>query len=231
MGRFTANLGYKLLALVIAVFLWGVAHGSSSIERGFDVPVALRGVPADLVITGQSADAVNVRVMGSRAALRNLEPETLEYTLDVSSAKPGVSEFEVDASLLEFPRGAKIVARSPSRIEIRFEARGTKALRVRPELTGEPAAGYEVTAVEVEPTRLRASGARSELARLVDVATDAIDVSGASASFERDVRVQVGGTHVRLDEATEVKVRVQIAAKPAPPAPPAPPRARPGRRG
>jgi YbbR domain-containing protein len=234
MARLGANFGYKVLALAIAIFLWGVAHGSSSIERGFDVPVVLRGVPQELVITGQSADAVNVRVMGTRAALRNLSPENLEYTLDVASAKPGVSDFEVDLSTLDFPRGANVVARSPARIEIKFEGRGTKALRVKPEVTGEPAPGFEVTHVEVDPPRLRASGARSELNRLVELSTDAVDIAGARESFERPAHVQIGGTHVRLDDAPEVTVRVTIAEKAPPPAPapaPAPPRQRPGRRG
>jgi len=222
MARLTHNLGYKVLALAIALFLWGVAHGSSSIERGVDVPVVLRGVPAELVITGQSADVVNVRVVGSRAALRNLAPEELEYVLDVSSAKPGVADFEVDASTLDFPRGASVVARSPARIEVKFESRGTKALRVKPELTGEPAPGYEVVSVEAEPPRLRVSGARGELARLTEAPTEPVDVTGLTEGLERVARVQLGANHVWFDDASEVQLRVRIAAKPAPPPEPAP---------
>ena len=62
-----ANMRLKFLALGLAILLWGVANTSSSIERGFDIPVVLRGVPQDLVVTGLSADQVNVRISGSRA--------------------------------------------------------------------------------------------------------------------------------------------------------------------
>ena len=82
------NLGYQLLAVVIAIFLWVVARGSSSVERGFDIPVVLQGVPDDLVVVDQGADVVNVRVLGTRAALRNFDPQRLEYALDVSTSKP-----------------------------------------------------------------------------------------------------------------------------------------------
>jgi hypothetical protein len=121
--RIFGNLGYKLLAVVIAVFLWVVARGSSSVERGFDIPVVLQGVPDDLVVVDQGADVVNVRLLGTRSALRNFDPERLEYPLEISEAKPGQADFEVDLSRFDLPRGARVVSRSPSRIELALERR------------------------------------------------------------------------------------------------------------
>src|SRR5271166_921332 len=215
----TASPGSMILAIVIALFLWGVAHGSSSIERGFDVPVVLRGVPDDLVITDQTADVVNVRLLGSPGALRNVAPQKLQYALNVANAKPGVAEFEVDPSGLEFPRGARVIARSPARIEIKFESRAAKSVRVRPQIDGDPAPGFEIKSVDVEPPRVRVAGARSALMQVVDAPTESIDVSGQSAPLERDTRVVLGVNHVWIEDAPSVKVRVQIQAKPLPPAP------------
>jgi hypothetical protein len=82
----TRNVRTGLLALVISTILWGIAHGSSSVERGLDIPVSFHDLPDDLVITGQSTDQVNIRVRGSRAALRNLSPAKLEYVVDVAGA-------------------------------------------------------------------------------------------------------------------------------------------------
>jgi len=217
--RRTTSPGSMVLALAIALFLWGVAHGSSSIERSFDVPVVLRSVPEDLVITDQTADVVNVRLLGSPGALRNVVPEKLQYALNVANAKPGLAEFEVDPSGLEFPRGARVIARSPARIEIKFETRATKSVRVRAQLDGDVAAGFEIKGVEIEPPRVRVSGARSALMQVVDAPTETIDVSGQSAPIERDSRVVLGVNHVWIEDAPSVKVRVEIQAKP-PPAPP-----------
>ncbi len=225
----TSNLGLKVLAVAIALFLWAVAHGSSSIERGFDVPVVLRGVPEDLVITDQSADVVNVRVLGNPAALRSVTPDKLEYALNVANAKAGLAEFDVDASSLEFPRGARVVARSPARIEVRFEGRATKAVRVRPLIEGDPAPGYEVAGVEVDPARVRVAGARSQVMSIAEATTDPIDVTGLSAPLEREVHAVVAGSHVWLEEGPSVHVKVQVREKPTPPPPP-PPVAPKGRR-
>jgi len=224
--RPTANLGYKILALVIAVLLWVIAQGSSSIERGFDIPVEFSGIPESLVLTEDSADVLNVRVLGSRAALRNLEPERMRYTVDVSGAKPGLSEFEVDISKLDLPRGARLVSRSPSRIEVTFERKASKVVRVRPDLDGEVPPGFELSGADADPLRVRVSGPRPEVLRLSEVPTETIDVTGLTQDAVRDVRLALGGGHLQLDPPTPVKVHIRVAPVVVvpPPAPSPPPR-------
>lgn len=214
-SRSSLHPGALLLAFVIAVFLWGVAHGSSSIERGYDLPVVLRNVSDDLVVTDRSADVVNVRLMGSRAALRNLSPGALEYQIDVSTARPGRADFEVDVSRLELPRGARIVSRSPSQIEVHFERRATRAVRVRPDVSGEPAPGFRLSSVDVLPPRVRLAGARSQVLSLKEVVTEPIDISGLVATEERDVRVFLGSGTVWVENDEPVKVRIRIEPDPA----------------
>jgi YbbR domain-containing protein len=211
-----ANLGYKLIAVAVAFLLWGVAHSSSSVQRGFDVPMVLRGIPDDLVIVDQSSDEVNVRIQGTRAALRNISPADLEYPIEVSGAKPGVLTVEVDPQPIELPRGAEIVSRSPSRVDLTLARRGSKAVRVRPDITGEPAPDFQVTTIEVEPPRVRITGAQPEVLRLSEVLTETIDVSGATADVEKDVTIALSGSHVWLEQVQPVRVRVGVGPVAAP---------------
>jgi YbbR domain-containing protein len=221
--RLFRNLGYKVLALVITLFLWVVARGSSSVERGFDIPVVLQGVPDDLVVVDQGADVVNVRLLGTRSALRNFDPERLEYPLEIADAKPGQADFEVDLSRFDLPRGARVVSRSPSRIELSLERRTAKTVKVKPDLEGQPAEGYRVADVTTDPPRVRITGARSEVLRISEVATETIDVTGATGPVERDVRISTGPGHVWADSPRTVKVTVDVEAERAPLAP-TPPR-------
>ncbi len=216
--RFFQDLRYKLLALGIALLLWVVASGTSSVERGFDVPIAFQGVPDDLVIVDKSTDEVNLRVSGSRAALRGVSPGAMEYRLDVSGAKQGMADYEVDVSQFDLPRGAKIVSRSPSSVMVKFERRGSKVVRVRPDLEGEPEAGFQVAGVSVEPDRVRITGARSEVMRLNEVITETINLAGAKETLERQVRLPLGPRNLWMEDPSPVRVRVEIAAAP-PPAP------------
>jgi YbbR domain-containing protein len=228
--RIFGNLGYKILAVVIAIFLWVVARGSSSVERGFDIPVVLKDIPDDLVVVDQGADVVNVRLLGTRAALRNFDPDRLEYDLDLASAKPGESVFEVDLTSFDLPRGARIVSRSPSRIDLTLERRTAKTVPVRADVEGRPAPGYQVGKAEVIPPRVRISGARSEVLRISEVVTETVDITGATAPVEREVRVSAGPGHVWAEAPESVKVRVPVLPEPfvgPPEPPPRPPQAAP----
>jgi YbbR domain-containing protein len=218
-----ANFGLKLLAVAIGLFLWTVARGSSNVERAFDIPLTVHGLPDDLVVVSQGVEAVNVRVSGSMVALRNLEPEKFEYALDVSGAKAGRADYEVDVTRFEFPRGSKLVSRSPSEIALTFERRATRQVKVRADVEGRPAQGFKIEKVEIAPPRVRITGARSEVLRLSEVVTEMIDVTGATGTLEREVRVSPGAGHVWADEPRTVKVRVRIEPEPAPPVEAVPP--------
>ena len=217
MARRSSNFrpGLAFLALALSFALWGMAHGSSSIERGFDVPVVFQGLPDDLVKTEQSADVVNIRVLGSRAALRNLSPGSLEYVIGVAGSKPGPAVYEVDTTGIELPRGARIVSRSPASLEVTFELKGRRSVAVRPDVEGEPAEGFLVGEVSIDPPRVWLAGARSDVLRLSEVVTEPIDVSGLEAPVEREVRLALGGGHIWMEKNEPVSVRIQIGPKPA----------------
>jgi YbbR domain-containing protein len=220
-----SNLRYKIVALLAALLLWGVSHSTSSVERGFDIPVVPSNVPQDLVITGQSTDAVNIRVRATNAALRRLSVADLSYPVDLAGARAGNTEREVELAAVNLPRGAQIVSRSPASLEFTLERRSTRAVKVRADIDGEPAPGFVLGEVTIEPARLRISGARSEVLRLSEVLTETIDVAGASEPFEKKVRATPGGLHVWMDGANEVTVRIGITPAPEP-EPPARPRSR-----
>lgn len=208
--------GLMLLALVIAVFLWAVAQGSTDIRYSFDIPVEIHGVDESLVVTDQSASEVNVGVQGSRAALRNLDDKRMKYEIDVSNVKPGVAEFEVDLAGIELPRRARFVSHSPSRIQIRLERKGRKEVSVKPDIQGSPAEGFALTEVRVVPDRVWLAGARSHVMRVAEVQTEPIDVSDLRDSKEVQARLVLGSGTVWPESKDPVKVQIVVEPVQAP---------------
>lgn len=203
--------GLMLLALVIALFLWGVAQGSTDIRYSFDIPVEIRGISDDLVVTDQSASEVNVGVLGSRAALRNLDEGRIKYELDVSNVKPGVAEYEVDLGTIELPRRARFNNHSPSRIQIRVERKARKEVPVVPDIQGEPVPGFAVSEVQVVPDRVWLAGAKSHVMRVAEVKTEPIDISDVRERREMEARlVLTGGDTVWAEDDKPVKVQIVV---------------------
>lgn len=204
--------GVLVLALAIAGFLWGIAQGGSSVEQGFDIPVELHRLKESLVVIDQSVDEINVRVRGSRAALRNVSPDKFKYPIDVSGGKPGVAVYGVDVDRIDLPVGAKFVSHSPSRVQVRFEKRGRKAVSVRADLEGDPAAGFHLAGVAVEPPKVWLAGARSQVMRLDEVVTESINITGIKADEEREARLYLGGGTVWMEDNKPVVVRIRVEA-------------------
>ncbi len=204
--------GVFLLALAIASLLWGIAQGRGDIERAFDIPVELRQVSEELVVTDQSVDSINVRIEGSRAALRNVRFDELSYPVEVSGGKPGVAVYDVELSRIELPRGAKFVAHSPSRVQVRVEKRGRKAVPIRADLQGEPASGFRVVGLSIEPPEVWLAGARSQVSRLREVVTESINITGIRETEQRQVRLFLGGGAVWMEENEPVKITVRVEA-------------------
>lgn len=214
MNFLTRNLRYKALALTSSLVLWGVAHGTADIERGFDIPVVFTNLSDKLVIVDQNSGVVNVRMRGSRAGLRRMSIEGFEYPVDASGARNGRANYEVDLGQIEFPRGVTPVSRSPSNLIVNFEPRSSRIVRVKPDLSGEPAEGFAVAGVDLSPTEVRITGARSEVRRRGEVMTESIDVSGLGETEEREVKVSLTRPNVWLveDEPIQATIRIKRAA-------------------
>jgi len=210
------QIRYFLLAVAISAALWGMSHGSSKIERGFDIPVAFVGMPEELVMTRKSTPEINIRVLGPRAALRDISARDMEYAVNVEGAKPGKAVYLVDETMLVMPQGARILSRSPATIELEFERKSRKSVRVTADLEGEPAAGFVFTEVEIDPPRVWLEGARSKVLRLSEVMTETIDVAGLNEPLERELRLSLGVEHVWVEEDKPVKLRIRVDPIPDP---------------
>jgi len=214
--RGSGNLRFGLMAVALAMVLWGIAHGEKEKELNVDIPVAFNDLPDDLVITEQSTSEINIRVQGSRAALRNVSPTTMEYPVAVEGARPGPAIYDVEASFVDAPRGVKVVSRSPARIEVKFEPRGRKNVRVRPDIEGEVSEGFLLGEIAVEPERVWLTGARSDVLRLTEALTETVDITGLAKPIEKDVKLALGGGHVWMEEDLPVKLKIQVDAIPEP---------------
>jgi len=208
------NLSLKILSFFFAVSLWLFVNLKATAESTLQIPVRWESLPSFLEITNEVIDSVRVRVAGPRRILAHLESSRLPVTLDLSDAKVGLSNYQINEKMLHLPPGLTGTVLSPDTIQFKFELIVTKRVEVNPLLEGELDEGYVVEGVEALPNRVEIVGAQSEVQGISQVGTEAIDVTGRRESFETKAKIAVKRPHAWPSTGQEeVEVRVAIAEK------------------
>ena len=211
------NFGYKLAALLIAFVLWAAVQGFRSEELNLDLPIVLEDIPENVVVVAQSVTKINVKLEGSRAALRRLQEAPPRYPVSLAGHVAGEpASFPIDREQLKEkltpppPRGAEIEAHSPSMLIVELDAVIQKRVRVQADLVGEPPEGYSLVSVSVVPSMVRLEGARQSLRATTEVVTDRIDLSELRQSTVREVLPILDRPHIWRAEAAAEPIRVEL---------------------
>jgi YbbR domain-containing protein len=207
------NLGLKLSSLLVAGVLWAAAQGFQSVELSLDLPIAFSDTPETVVVVGQSVSEVNLRLKGSRAALRSVAEEFSIFPISLVGLEPGTREFVIDTESLPLPRGAEVVARSPSKVELRIEPVIRKRVVIRADIVGALPDGYRIQGIELTPDEVVLEGARGSLRRLREISTRTVDVSGLTETTSQQVPLVLEAGQVwrvgARGEPVEVKILIQ----------------------
>ena len=218
-GLLLHNFVYKVVALLVATVLWAAVQGSRSEESSLDLPISLVDAPEALVVVDQSALEVNLRLVGSRAALRAARRDLTVYPISLEGLSEGEARFPVITEGLNIPAGAKVAARSPSTIVLKTEPVVRKKVPVRADVVGTPPEGIKLVSVEVSPGQVVLAGARSSIRRLREVLTDRVDVTQMTESTVQEVALApFGGSLVwrAKEDETPIQVQIRLERRPEP---------------
>ncbi|MFY9550429.1 MAG: CdaR family protein [Thermoanaerobaculia bacterium] len=215
------NLGTKLLALGIAVVTWYMLSGDRReriSERSYRIPLSIVNVPRGTMIVSPLPDAMDVRLRGPFTPLRQLEPAKLEAVVDLAGAAAGERRYRLEAGDVNVPPSVEVIAISPAELRIVLDTLAEKYLPIVADLTGEPAAGFRIDDVSIEPRQAKILGPAKVVSRMASVRTEPVSVEGRSASFSATTTLasQAPGVRVREGQVVSVRVRVQPAPQPAP---------------
>lgn len=201
----------KLVALVITLALWlGVTSQSApTIVRLRGVPLSFL-LPADLEISNNPREQVEVTLTGERRKLDDLASRNLVVTADVSGYREGerVARLTPDANLMDLPEGVEIVRVEPNTIPLRLEPRIERLVEVGVRVEGRPAEGFEVRAIEVTPSRVTVRGPASHVRQLERATTETVMLDDRRDSFTlTQVAIDIEDEKiVALDSAVDVRI-------------------------
>jgi len=205
--------GTLVVSVVLACLLWygtALERRERISERQVDASLTLVNVPSQLVVASDVPRTLTLRLRGPLRRLRELDPAQVGVVIDLRGAGEGEHEFSVETRDVLVPDGVQVIAISPSEVPLRLDQLVRRRVPVRPRVTGDPAEGYEVQSVSVEPVSAVVSGPRLQLEGLPAVMADPVDVSGAEGVVDRVVPLRAPGPLARVAEPLDVRVIVQI---------------------
>jgi YbbR domain-containing protein len=221
------NVGLKIVALALGTLLWLTVSGHQ-IERRVLVPLSYSNIPQPLQMTGDQVDEVTVQVRGVDNQVRALDPGALSVIVDLSDAHAGTNMLPLRIDEVVAPLGVEVLQIDPGTVTVTLEPSGQVAAEVHPNIDGEPAPGFVVTGVDVDPKTVAVVGPESRLKGAISVVTSRVSIEGRTSDVVQDVGVGVADAELRLREPRMVRVTVHIARAqptlspaPLPPPPPA----------
>jgi len=223
-GNLGRNFGVKAVAVFLASIIWvavSAQRRERTQDRTFDVPIALVGVPRNLIITTPLPDSVNVRLRGRITQIRSISSQDLEAILDLSGAEPGEFDLAITPQSINTPPDIEIVSIDPARISVKLERRQQRIVPIRPYPVGSVPDGYMVAEITVNPENALVSGPESIIRDVTEVVTERIVLSGRTAPFRKTVGLVADHPLIRV-ETPSAQVTVVVVAKPRVPSENAP---------
>lgn len=211
MRMLTENLGWKLLALLIAVVTWVMYTRESEVATSIATSLQYRNAPRDLEISTEGIDRVYLKVRGPTAMLRPAVLGESAITLDLAGInRPGERTFTIGSDNVHLPSGVQLLRVTPSQVRLHFDRRGVREIPVRIRIGTPPPKGYRIGWQQVAPARVRAIGPENRVRLLVAAETDPVDLGNTYGAAEFRVPVYVGDPMVRLGNDSTVAVRVRV---------------------
>lgn len=209
-GSFFNNVGLKVLALIFALVLWFFVVGEESSEVGLMVPLGLKGIPAEMIVTKTPGVDVEVRVAGPGGFLEKLSPSDVTVALSLGDAKDGRNTYRLAPVNVKVPSGLRVLTVRPSSVDIRLERLVKRMLPVKVKTRGVAAKGFKVKSITVEPASVHVLGRKRVMKKIEVISTETFDISGADKDITETLHLDLSRKGLSGAEPDSVTLKVDV---------------------
>lgn len=204
------NLGIKFLSFILALALWFYVTNQGKAEISFYIPLQFTNIPKGLEVLESSREYITLRARGSADKMRNLLPQKIQASIDLSNAKKGESIFYLTPDNFNLPKGISMAKINPPDIKIKLDETLTKEVPIIPELKGESPYGYKVKKVRFTPDMAKIAGPTSIVKKIREVHINPIDISELIEDSVKTVSLQLPQQPLRIIQNTPLYAYITI---------------------
>ena len=138
-GWIRHDIGLKVAALALAVFLWVIVAERREVELTVDLPLRYTDMPADMIFTAEVPHEAKARIRGKGKFLR-WRLDNVYFRINLSVAGEGIVTHVVSSGEAEIPPDKEIEVLEvlePKAIRVELDQRVTREIPVGIRLEGE----------------------------------------------------------------------------------------------
>ena len=190
------NVYFKVLAVVLAVFVWFLARKSGEpIQMSFYAPVVFKNVSPSFQVT---SDPPQVNIVVLTNSRDSFNPQEIQAVLDLDKAQEGTLSYVLTENHILSPVKVEITRINPSQITVRLEELIEKSFSIKPRYQGTPKKGYLMRDIRIIPDTLTMRGPRSVLENLEHVSAHEIELEGLNESVTMRVDLDLPTGNVQI---------------------------------
>jgi YbbR domain-containing protein len=155
-----------------------------------------------------------VTLRGFSSFVKRLTPSDIDVHIDLSNVVKGTNSFIIAPDDITVPVGATVIQISPSTVEVLLDMTVYRTVAIEPIIRGDPADGYVLEEVTVEPKSLKIAGAQSIVKTVSKVETEVVTLSNVTEDLIKKVKVKLLNPSLRLEKEEERVVTVSAKIVP-----------------
>ena len=190
------NASYKVLAVVLAVFVWFLARKSGEpIQMSFYAPVVFKNVSPEFQVT---SDPPQVNIVVHTNSRDSFNPQEIQAVLDLDKAQEGTLSYVLTENHILSPVKVEITRIHPSQITVMIEELIEKSFSIKSRYHGTPKKGYLLGDIKIIPDTLTMRGPRSLLENMDHISAHEIELEGLNESATMRVELDLPGGNVQI---------------------------------
>ena len=204
----------KLLSLALAFAVWVAVTGEGRGVGDVRVPVEVQ-LAEGATLSGTPPATVTVRLRGSEALIRRIDPYDLDVRVDLRDTAVGERTVQLTSrNVRGVPRDLEIAAIDPDRLRLVIARKRRREIAIVPTIVGKPPRGYVVYGAAARPDGLEVEGPEAKLGPATRLRTDPIHVDDRREPFTVRVGAVPEGTDIRVVDARPLDVTVVVDLAP-----------------
>ncbi len=187
-------MGFKLVALTVALVLWFNVKTDRPAEVRYPVPLEIVPESDEETILRGQPESVNVLFAGTGKDLLRLGDQRFRVRKVLAPGKPGPRRVILDAASVSQTGNLDVrpISVEPSVITLTVDRVGSKRVPLRSLSVLEAAEGYELQGrVRFDPPEVTLIGARTFLAEIDTIAVDLTQFRGRRESIREAIAVRL----------------------------------------